>query len=73
MYGILGIGGQVDMKHTCGIIVAEERARAGREDKVCNNCQVPIVYIDRKYSLRLLFLLFLIESKGLIDLHFIST
>lgn len=32
------------MRHICGIIVAEERARAGREGKVCIDYQVQTAY-----------------------------
>ena len=32
--GFAGIDGQGDMKHICGIIVAEERDKAGKESKV---------------------------------------
>ena len=31
-----GIDGPVDMKLTCGIIVVEEKASLGKEDKVSN-------------------------------------
>ena len=29
-----GIGGQEDMRHICGIIVAKEKAKLAKEDKV---------------------------------------
>lgn len=47
---VLGIGGLVDMKPICGIIVVRRKVRAGKEGKVSPRKMKFIVAFDSMYA-----------------------